>query len=99
MKELNDLQSKRDEYDKESQMFIDSLTFIDNEISEINEMKRTSGWKLMDKKIRQELQQRITDLIKDDLKIQTLLALLRVADTKSLNKTLADEVAKLLPEK
>jgi 23S rRNA pseudoU1915 N3-methylase RlmH len=99
MKGINVLKSKRDEYDEESKAFIDSLDFVDKEISEINSMKATAGWKLMDKKIRQELQQRITDLIKDDLKVQTLLALLNVADTKSLSKTLADEVARLLPEK
>lgn len=97
-KDLEKLVSERSEYDAENQSFIDSLRFEDKEISQINDMKQSSGWKLLDKKIREELQARISELIKDDLKIQTLLALLNVADTKTRNRILEGEIEKLLPE-
>ena len=97
-KDLNKLLIEKESYDKESQVFIDSLKFADQEISSINTMKASEGWKLIDKKIREELQQRILDLVKNDLKITTLLALLTVADTKSLEKALDEEISKLIPE-
>ena len=86
------------DYDKESQDFIKSLKLIDQEISDIDSMKRTSGWKILDKKIRDELQNRIKEMVKDDPKIMTLIALLSVASTKSMSKELDEEVERLLPE-
>lgn len=97
-KDLNKIIAEKQEYDKESQDFLESLVFEDKEISQINEMKSTSGWKLLDKKIREDLHYRITELVKDDLKIQTLLALLKVADTKSRAKILDNEIDRILPE-
>jgi len=100
-KELTDLErlaAESKDYDLESQEFIKSMLFVDKEIAQINEMKATSGWKVMEKKIRSELQIRIKDMVKDDLKIQTLLALLSVADTKSMSQMLEAEIARILPE-
>lgn len=94
---LQKLEAERESYNEESKAFIDSLRFVDKEIGQLNEMKRTDGWKLLDKKIRDELQQRIHDMVKSDLKIQTLLALLTVADTKTMAKTLDEEIARLIP--
>ena len=97
-KSLDTLMAKKSEYDKESQSFIESLNFVDKEIGQINEMKSTGGWKILNKKIREELQQRINDLIKDDLKVQTLISLLKVADTKSVSKILNENIESILPE-
>jgi len=97
-KGLDQLVEEQKEYDPQSQEIIKSLAFADKEISEIDAMKRTSGWKILDKRIRDELKERIETLVKDDLKIQTLLALLKVADTKTLNKILESEIAKFLPD-
>jgi hypothetical protein len=69
----------------------------EREIGSIEEMKRTSGWKILNKKIREELVERISELVKDDLKVQTLLALLNVADTKKLSSMLDAAIEEILP--
>jgi hypothetical protein len=97
MKGLQELEANRENYDDESKAFIDSLRFVEKELGEINSMKSTQGWKLLDSKIRSELQLRITELVKDDLKIQTLIALLAVADTKTQEQHLEDEIGRLIP--
>ena len=97
-RDLDSLLSEKESYDKASQELLDSFKFRRGEIDLIGSMKRTEGWKVMDKKIREELQLRITELVKDDLKIQTLLALLKVADTKRMSAILADEINGILPE-
>jgi len=94
---LDNLIAERDKYDKESQAVIDNLSFARSELADLTAMKQTEGWKLLDKKIREELQNRIKNLVKDDLQIQTLLALLQVADTKSIAKMLEEAVEGFLP--
>ena len=95
---LDMLVDKQDEYDKESQDIIKSLQFARKELNIIESMKRSEGWKLIDKKIREELKERIEAMVKDDPKIQTLLALLKVADTKSMSKMLEDGIASIMPD-
>jgi len=51
-KDLSTLESEMHTYDKESQNFIKSLTFVDKEISSLNSMKATDGWKILENKIR-----------------------------------------------
>ena len=97
-KALNELVADKDSYDSESQNFILSLSKEQSYLSKLESMKRTEGWKLLDEKIREELQERIKILIKDDLKVQTLLALLQVADTKKQSEILEGEIEKLFPE-
>lgn len=97
-KSLDKVIQQSHEYDADSQSFLASLVATRNEIDSINSMKRSEGWKILDKKIREELQQRIGDLIKDDLKIQTLIALLTVTDTKKQSRILEQEIDKILPE-
>lgn len=77
---------------------IKDLSFRREEMTEIAEMKRTSGWKIMDSKIRETLHQRITDLTKDDASIQSLLTLLVAGNTKSMSQQLESEIDKYLPE-
>ena len=97
-KGLDKLISEKDTYDPESRAFIDSLVRSDKEIGEISNMKRTAGWKILSAKIKEELHNRINEMVKDDLKIQTLLALLQVADTKSLTKILDEEIDNIIPD-
>ncbi|MEI6580811.1 MAG: hypothetical protein WCO07_01420 [bacterium] len=96
-KGLEKLISEKESFDQESRAFIDSLVLSEKHIGEINNMKRTAGWKILEQKIREELHERIFDMVKDDLKIQTLLALLKVADTKSLTKILDEEIENIIP--
>jgi len=97
-KGLEQLKAEKGMYDKDSQNLIDSFSFTAQEIDKIDSMRRTEGWKVMDKKIREELHIRIKELVKDDKIIQTLLALLVTADTKSMSRNLDEEISKLMPE-
>jgi len=98
MKDLETLSQDYEQYDDDSQRVVDSLRFIDKEISEIDSMKRTQGWKIIEKKTREELMARITKLTENDPEVKILLALLNVADTKTQRKLLEEETKKLLPE-
>jgi hypothetical protein len=95
--DLKRLIAERENYDEDSRAFIESLEMSEREIGSIEEMKRTSGWKILNKKIREELVERISELVKDDLKVQTLLALLNVADTKKLSSMLDAAIEEILP--
>jgi hypothetical protein len=95
---LEKLIHEKESFDPESRAFIDSLVLSDRNISEIENMKRTPGWKILEEKIREELHERINALVKDDLQILTLLSLLKVADTKSLSKILDDEIENIIPQ-
>jgi hypothetical protein len=92
MKDLDVLLSQRDQYDDESKKVLDNLSFANAELESLKSMKSTEGWKLLEKKIREQLSERITILIKDDQQIQTLIALLSVADTSSIAKILDQAV-------
>ena len=96
--DLEKVISEKDQYDKESQNIIESLFFSRKEIATLNSMKRTEGWRILEQKIQEELQTRIQELVKEDLKVQTLLSLLKVADTKNRTKILQREIEKLFPE-
>ena len=98
MEKLDSLLAEKETYDSESQAFLASLQFVEKEIGELNSMKRSAGWHILEKKIREELQQRIQDMVKNDPKITVLLSLLNVADTKTLEKTLQEEISKIIPE-
>ena len=97
MKNLDELLVAKDQYDKESQDVIYRLNLARGEIDTINQMKQTEGWKILDKRLREELHEQIFLLVKDDAKIQTLLALLKVADTKTMSQILEEEI-KSIPE-
>lgn len=98
MSNLDKLNASKNEFDIESQSLIEGFNFLKREISVINTMKGTAGWKLVDSKIRDELRARILEMVKDDPKVQILIQLLDVADTKKMSKTLEAEIDKVLPE-
>ena len=96
-KNLQKLIAEKESYDPESVVFLESLASSEKQIGAINSMKHSEGWRILESKIHEELQQRINELVKDDLKIQTLLALLKVADTKSMAKLLDEEIENIIP--
>ena len=98
MKELEDLMAQKNDFDNESQAFLDSLAMTREEIDKFNSMKRTEGWKLLDKKIREELQERIAALVKDDSVVNILLAILTVTAVKKRSKELEETIKSILPE-
>lgn len=97
-KGLNDLLREKNSYDKDSQAFIVSLSKEKDYLDKLDSMKRTEGWKILDMKIKEELQDRIRVLVKDDVKIQTLLALITLTDTKKQSQVLEGEIERLFPE-
>ena len=97
-KTLENLIVDKDQFDKPSQDIINSFVFRREELGQLDSMKNTEGWKIMDKKIREELQTRILTLVKDDQIIKTLLALLKTVDTKSMRQQLQEEIKQILPE-
>lgn len=98
MSKLDKIAENIEEYDEESIAFVNSLKFIDHELDELRSMKRTAGWKIIDTKVREELHARIRRLVENDPEIKTLLAFLKVADTKSLKKILDKEIDAILPD-
>jgi hypothetical protein len=98
MPRLEEIAEEINDYDDESKAMILSLQFVKKEIGQINEMKRTSGWSVFESKIREELRDRMNQLIKDDPKVSILLSLLTIADTTSQAKALDDEINKILPQ-
>lgn len=97
-KGIEELAADKQSYDKESQVIIDGIVATRAEMEILKELKRTTGWKLLEKKIREELRETIALLIKDDKKIQTLIGLLKVTDTKSTAKLLNETVDSFLPD-
>lgn len=98
IKYLEKLIHLKDSYNKPSQAIIESLSFVSKELEQIESMKRTEGWQILNKKIREELHSRILNLVKDDLQIQTLLSLLNVADTKTAIERLEKEIEDIIPQ-
>jgi hypothetical protein len=97
MDNLSKLIEEQDTYDRDSKEIISSFSFRSAEIEKIATMKSNPGWKVMEKKIREQVQIRILELVKDDPTVQTLLSLLVTADVKNLRKQLEEEIANLLP--
>jgi hypothetical protein len=70
---LDALADTIDEYDAESREYFQALKFSEIQIGKINTMKATPGWKVLEKKIREELIDRINILTKDDAEVKVLL--------------------------
>lgn len=97
-KDLDELATKKGEYDKPSQEIIESLLLTKAEIAAMESMRRTEGWQILEKKIREELCNRIEEMVAEDKKIQTLMALLKLSDTKKRKANLHAEISKFLEE-
>lgn len=67
-------------------------------IEQMEEMKKTEGWKTIQTKIKQELLSRITELVQGDAKVTTLLSILHTVETKSSTSLLEEQINQLFPE-
>lgn len=90
--------SAKDEYQKDDQNILESFARSFENLRTIEEMKRTEGWQLMESKVREEIRNRITEKVKDDQYVQSLLNLLLLSDSKKQFAELENEVNRLLPE-
>ena len=97
MKKINDLYNNRFDYDEESQKMIESLQLEEKALQAISDMKGTAGWKILGDKFRHELIERINEKIKDDDRINFILAILATVETKNASKLLAEELDKIIP--
>jgi hypothetical protein len=97
-KGIEGLASEINQYDPQSRAVIGNLLFRKNEIIKIKEAKQSEGWKIMESKIREVLQQRITELTENDATIKSLLQLLIAGDTHSMSSQLESEIKGFLPE-
>jgi hypothetical protein len=85
-------------YDEQSQIMLDSFPKAIKHLEDIDQMKKTVGWNLLEQDIRKQIKDRIFDKIKDDLYIQSLMNLLILSDTKTQWEQLEEEIDKLLPQ-
>jgi len=95
---LAKMQAERHKYDRDSQAFIDSLVSLQEETSALEAMKRSAGWKALERKLREELHTRILEMVKDDPVIKTLIALLSVTNTKKAYRNLEAAIDEAVPE-
>lgn len=95
---IEDLEATTEEYNDQSKEIIKSLSFAKKELSEIDSMKRTEGWQILEKRIREDLHKRILKMVENDAEVVTLLALLHATNTKNLSQKLDEEITSLLPQ-
>ena len=97
MSKIDKLVEDKDMFDDESKALIDSILNRKGNIEKIASMKATAGWKVLDENIRKSLHERIDELVKDDHTIQTLVSLLKLADTHTGQQLLDQEIDSYLP--
>ncbi len=97
---LTDLFSRKHQYDEDTQAIIESWRRNEIEIEALETMRQSTGWKLLEKKIREELKIRIREVLneKKDGHIETLLQILAKVDTKNIKEILKEEVEKFIEE-
>lgn len=95
---ITKLLSSKKEYPVDEQKILEGFARAAGNLQKIDEMKNTEGWQLLEGKVREEIRARITEKIKDDQYIQSLLNLLLLSDSKSQWRELDEEISRLLPE-
>lgn len=95
-KSLQQALAEKYTYSEDAQVLLESVAFEMEQLSIIDAMKHTEGWKILERKIKQELHSRIFELVKDDPRIKVLIDLITVADTKSAKQNLENEIESLL---
>ena len=98
---LNKIQEflrRKDEYDDASKDVIESWVYRAKDLESLDEMKKTEGWKMLEIKLRKDLHEHITDKLKDDERVSTLISLIRISDTKSSRARLEEEIDSFLGE-
>lgn len=94
---LHELFGKRHELPDQDREVIESLHLETISLEALEEMKKTAGWKLLEGKLKQEVQKVILEKVKDDQKIQTLLQILGTVETKQSIKLLEEEITRIIP--
>lgn len=84
-------------YDDDSQQILSEFPRSAKNLQAIDAMKRTEGWQMLEKILREKVHSLIMDKVKDDTKIQSLLDLMNLTDTKTQWQQLDEEVTRLLP--
>ena len=95
---LSDLWAKKDELTPDAQQAVQTLLLASENLEKVETMKATDGWKLFEAKVKEELANHINLLIKDDPKIQTLIAVLNTVETKQTRATLEEQIKTMIPE-
>ena len=90
--------SRKNEYDDTSKAIIESWASTAKELEILDEMHKTDGWKMLETKMRKDLHDHITEKLKDDERVQTLISLIRISDTKSSRARLEEEIDSFLGE-
>ena len=96
-KKLNELIINKEQYQPQDKAVIESLQLEAKTLEVISQMKETEGWKVLGKKLREELHNEIAVAVKDNTKISILLQILSTVETKNATKLLDDEIEKLIP--
>lgn len=68
------------------------------ELESFDTMKATQGWRVLNKKFREELRTRILDAIAKDERSQVILDILAQVETKTKMKLLEEELDNTLPK-
>jgi hypothetical protein len=98
---LTALFSRRSQYDPSTQKSIEDLHNQAAELGQLEELKSTPGWQVLEQKIRQELSTTILALIADAKderggRIAALMQVLKTVDTRPQAEQLEEIINKLI---
>lgn len=68
-----------------------------NLIEQFDDMKKTQGWQILNKQIRNDIKERLLKKAQEDERISALVDLLSVVETKDKAKLIEDEINNILP--
>ena len=97
MFKLLNLFQKRHELPDQDKQVIESLHLEYKALADVEEMKNTSGWKILGTKLRQEVANEIAKQIKGNTKIELILGILSTVETKKATQLLEEEIDKIIP--
>ena len=79
-------------------VILDEFSDRATELEMFAQMKGTAGWKILDKKFREELRSRVLETISKDERAQAILDILNTVETKTKMKLLEEELNNTLPK-
>lgn len=94
---LKEMWLNRANYSEQDQQVFSSLLNEASMLEAFESMKATDGWKVLQTKMREELQKLILETTKSNPKIQTLLDILSTVETKQASTLLAEEIDRVIP--
>ena len=69
-----------------------------NLIEQFDDMKKTTGWQILNKQIRDDIKERLLKKAQEDERISALIDLLSAVETKDKAKLIEDEINNILPK-